>query len=355
MRRPQKTLVILSPAFPTAESGSTWVPSKQLFVKKLKENFPSVHIVVLSFLYPDHQNTYSWNGAEVTAFNGMHKRKLGKLLLWRRVWKKLASIHRSQTIIGIYSFWCGECALVGKYFARQKGLKHFCWISGLDATKDNKLIKFIRPQADELVAMSVFLQNEFEKNHGVRPRYLVPIGIDRAEFAPSSGVRDIDLLGAGSFNPFKQYTLFVQVVKKLAIQYPSIKAVICGGGTEQELLEKLIREQGLESNLALAGLLPHGEVLKYMQRAKIFIHPSSYEGFGAVCIEALYAGCEVVSFTDPMQIKIPKWHIVASAQKMDEKVAELMEKPVIDHSPLLLYDMNDSAKAIMKLFETGNP
>jgi glycosyltransferase involved in cell wall biosynthesis len=92
-----------------------------------------------------------------------------------------------------------------------------------------------------------------------------------------------------------------------------------------------------------------------MQRAKIFIHPSSYEGFGAVCIEALYAGCEVVSFTDPMKLKIPKWHIVDSPQKMNEKVAELMEKPATDHSPLLLYDMNDSAKAIMKLFETGNP
>jgi glycosyltransferase involved in cell wall biosynthesis len=354
MRSPQKTLVILSPAFPPDESGSTWVRPKQLFVKKLKENFPSVHIVVLSFLYPDHENTYNWHGAEVMAFNGMHKRKFRRVMLWMRIWKRLAFIHRNQTIIGIYSFWCGECALIGKYFAKRKGLKHFCWISGLDATKDNKFIKYIRPQAGELVAMSVFLQNEFEKNHGVRPRYLVPIGIDPGEFIHSSGVRDIDLLGAGSFNPLKQYTLFVQVVKKLAQQYPSIRAVICGDGTEKELLEKLIREQGLESNLKLAGLLPHHEVLQYMQRAKIFLHPSSYEGFGAVCIEALYAGCEVISFTDPMKLKIPKWHIVESADQMKEKVAELLAKLAIDHSPLLLYDMNDSAKAIMKLFSTGN-
>jgi glycosyltransferase involved in cell wall biosynthesis len=350
MRSLRQTLVILSPAFPSDESDSNWVPSKQLFVKKLKENFPSVHIVVLAFLYPDHQNTYGWNGVEVTAFNGMHKRKLGKLLLWRRVWKKLASIHKNQNIIGIYSFWCGECALVGKYFAKRKGLKHFCWISGLDATKDNKLIKYIRPKAEELVAMSVFLQNEFEKNHGIRPRHLVPIGIDPKEFGPSPALRDIDLLAAGNFNPFKQYTLFVQVVKKLTQQYPSIRAVICGDGTEKELLEKLICELGLESNLKLTGLLPHNEVLRYMQRSHIFLHPSSYEGFGAVCLEALYAGAQLISFCDPMKLTVPQWHVVQSAEEMFDKALALLSSPESDHSPVILYSMDDSAKKVMQLF-----
>jgi glycosyltransferase involved in cell wall biosynthesis len=184
--------------------------------------------------------------------------------------------------------------------------------------------------------------------------HLVPIGIDPAEFAFAPATRDIDLLGAGSFNAFKQYTLFVHLVKKLSQQYPSIRAVICGKGTEKELIEKMILEYGLESNLKLAGMLPHDEVLKYMQRSKIFVHPSSYEGFGAVCIEALYAGCEVVSFTDPMKLKIAKWHIAGSEEHMQEIVKELMARPAMDHSPMLLYDMNDSAKAIMNLFSAGN-
>jgi glycosyltransferase involved in cell wall biosynthesis len=347
-----KTLVILSPAFPADENDSAWVPSKQLFVKKLKENFPDVTIIVLAFSYPEHTNAYAWHGVEVIPFNGMHAKKLGRIALWARVWKRLAKIHRQQNIIGIYSFWCGPCALVGSYFAKRKKLKHFCWISGMDALKNNKLVKYIRPKPGELVAMSLFLEQEFEKNHGTRPKYVIPIGIDPTEFSNNRPARDIDIMGAGSFNPFKQYTIFVEIVKTISTKFPQVKAVLCGKGTEKELLEKMIRDYGLEPNITLVGMQPKEEVLQYMQRSRIFLHPSSYEGFGAVCLEALYAGAEVISFCDPMKTTEPCWHIVQNADDMAEEALALMERPVARHEPVLLYSMDDSAKAVMKLFNT---
>jgi len=354
MNNNQKTLIILTPAFPANEQDSVWVPPKQLFVKKLKENFPGLNIIVLSFNYPFHQQTYSLFNVQVTAFNGLKKRKLNRLLLWNSVWKKLNELRKENTIAGILSFWCGECALVGRYFAKRHKLNYFCWISGLDATKDNRLIKFIRPQGKELVAMSEFLYKEFYTTHHKKPQHIIPIGIDPAEFTQPPVERDIDILGVGSFNPFKQYDVFIRIVKKLSLTFPSIKAVICGAGTEKENLQQLITELQLENNITLAGVKPHAEVLQWMQRAKIFIHPSAYEGFGAVCLEALYAGAEVISFCDPMELKIPKWHIVKTTEEMTNKAHELMNHPRQDYSPVLLYSMSDSTKAMMKLFGIEN-
>lgn len=345
-----KSLVILTPAFPGDESETVWVRPKQLFIKKLQENFPSLGIIVLSFNYPFHTKEYSWRGIRVISFNGLYTRKLKRLFLWIRVWRKLKKIKQDQSLIGIFSFWCGECALVGRHFARRHNIKHFIWISGMDAKKENKLVKWIKPAENDLVAMSDFLVNEFYKNHAVKPRYTIPIGVDPSEFGQSSGKRDIDILGVGTLNPFKQYDLFINIIKELSGSFPGIKAVICGEGTERPRLEELIKKLGLENNISLTGLIPHSEVLQWMQRTKVFLHPSAYEGFGAVCLEALYAGAFVISFCNPMQTKIERWYIAKTSADMKKKTFETLSQNNINDDPILLYSMSDTAKAVMNLF-----
>lgn len=349
----RKTLIILTPAFPANESETVWVRPKQLFIKKLQENFHSLQIIILSFNYPFHNSEYRWRGIRVISFNGMYTRKFRRLLLWVRVWRKLSKIIDHQPIIGIFSFWCGECALVGRHFARRHHIKHLTWISGMDAKKENKLINWIKPDANELIAMSVFLVDEFYKNHSIKPGHTIPIGIDPSEFGKFSGIKDIDIVGVGTLNPFKQYDVFIKIVKELSGSFPAIKAVLCGEGSERNRLEELIKELGLEKNIVLTGLIPHTEVLQWMQRARVFLHPSLYEGFGAVCLEALYAGAYVISFCDPMQIKVDRWHIAKSDNEMSKKASEILSDTNISREPVLLYSMDDTVKAIMNLFESN--
>jgi len=40
----------------------------------------------------------------------------------------------------LLSFWYGECALVGKKFADKYSIKHYCWMWGQDAKKENKYV-----------------------------------------------------------------------------------------------------------------------------------------------------------------------------------------------------------------------
>ncbi|HET9276946.1 MAG TPA: glycosyltransferase [Flavitalea sp.] len=352
MSTPRKTLVILTPAFPGSESETVWVRPKQLFVRKLQESFPSLQIIILSFNYPFHTSEYRWHGISVFGFNGMYTRKLKRLYLWIRVWRKLKELNKQLSLLGIFSFWCGECALVGKKFADRYGLKHFTWISGMDAKKENKLMKWIRPDENELVAMSFFLQNEFQKNHLVKPRHVIPIGIDPFEYSEiTADSRDVDILGVGTLNPFKQYDVFINIIKDITVSFPEVKAVICGEGDDRPRLEAMIKELRLENNISLTGLIPHADVLNLMQRSRVFLHPSSYEGFGAVCLEALYAGAFVISFCDPMHLSVDRWHIAKNPGEMKNKAMEILESNNIVQKSVLLYSMDDTANAVMKLFE----
>jgi glycosyltransferase involved in cell wall biosynthesis len=281
----------------------------------------------------------------------MHRRKIKRLFLFLKIWKTLKKVKRENNVIGLFSFWCRECALIGKWFGKWHSVKHYCWVCGQDARKMNKMVKIIRPQAEKLVAMSNFLVTEFEKNHGLRPVQIVPNAIDPESFSPLPQQRDIDILGAGSLEPLKQYDVFARIVKAIKQKIPNVKAYHCGIGIERKNVESLIKELALENNFQLLGGTPHDELMKLMQRTKVFLHPSRYEGFSTVCLEALYAGAHVVSFCDPMEGKIPHWHIVHTKEEMIERVFEILLNPVTEYKPILVHSMDDSVKTVMKLFE----
>ena len=204
-----------------------------------------------------------------------------------------------------------------------------------------------------MVALSDFVAREFHKNHGITPYRVIPTGIDPELFDPTPVDKDIDILGAGSLIPLKNYELFLHTIHLCKKKLPGIKAVICGKGPEEKRLRELIRIFNLEENVCLAGEKEHPEVLRHMQRAKVFLHTSSYEGFGAVCIEALYAGAKVISFVEPMDRKIPDWHIVKSSREMIRKILEILHqrRKEEDAQQVLAYSMRDSVKAMMQSFD----
>jgi glycosyltransferase involved in cell wall biosynthesis len=351
MNHRSKILVILTPAFPGDESPVNWVTTQQLFVRTVKEIFPHLKITILSFYYPCTESNYEWHGARVTSFNGTQQRKVRRALFWNRVWKKLSALRRENEIMGLFSFWCGECALIGHYYSRRHGIRHYCWLCGQDARKTNHLVKFIRPRAEELIGMSEFLVDEFFRNHGVRARHMIPNGIDPREFENAAPPRDIDILGVGTLSRFKQYDLLVDIIGSLRPSFPDIRGLHCGEGEDKQWIEALIREAGLEDHFSLMGETPHREVLRYMQRTKVLLHTSNYEGFGVVCLEALYAGAHVISFVRPMKQDIPHWHIVGTKEEMTEKAKALLSSRDTEYTSVCPYLMEDTVKEVLQLFD----
>jgi glycosyltransferase involved in cell wall biosynthesis len=344
------TLVIVTPGFPKDENDSTCIPERQIFVRVLKETYPQLNIVVVAFQYPLQPREYNWNGVKVIALGGKNKGGLNRRMTWIGAWQKLKKLNTENRVIGLISFWLDECAFIADKFSKKNHIKHYSWLLGQDARPGNPYVKRMAPKADELIALSDSLVDEFKTNYGITPKHVIPGAVDPTLFKYQHPERDIDVLGVGSLIQLKQYHLFIETIGYLKDHLPNIKTVICGKGPEMKKLKDLVIAHKLEQRVVFKGELTHTEILDHMQRSKILLHPSSYEGFSTVLLEALYAGAHVVSFFKPMKAQFLHHHIVKDQEEMNQKILALLNDNGLDHEPVLVNTMTQMARSVMQLF-----
>src|SRR4051812_39745344 len=148
MYNQRETLVILTPAF--AVNDENWLAPQAEFVRKVNELLPALHIVILVFHFPIVQQRRStWFGNDIVAFNGGRKGGFKSLFRWAGVWRELKKIKREHSVLGLFSFFCSESAFIGHYFALRYKLKHYLWVLGQDARKDNNQVARMKPNAGE--------------------------------------------------------------------------------------------------------------------------------------------------------------------------------------------------------------
>jgi glycosyltransferase involved in cell wall biosynthesis len=350
MNEKRNILIIITPGFPASEDDSTCLPMQQQFVRALNRIHPTLQVIVLALQYPYATSEYAWYGNRVITFNGRNRGGLAGFLMRRRAIRVLSSIAHEGRIVGLLSFWYNECARLSEAFNRLTGIPHYCWILGQDARKMNRTPRIVHMKDRSLIALSDFLQGEFERNHKIRPVHVVPPGIDRSLAYDTFFARDIDVMAAGSLITLKQYSIFLQVIAGLKKSRPNISAVLAGDGIERQRLRSEIDALGLTKQVKLTGSLPYGQVLDLMRRSRVFLHPSTYEGFSGVCLEAVSLGADVISFCQPMKESIPHWQIASSTEEM-----EAMAKHILDHSPpankaLPVFDIETTARKMLGLF-----
>lgn len=350
MKKDQRSLVILTPGFPEDEQDTSCLSFLQSMIRTINRDFPLVRIIVVSFQYPYASGEYFWNGNTIFSLGGRNKGKLSRRFLWFRVWRKLKKIKKENNVIGLFSLWLGECAFIGHGFGKRFGIPHHCWIAGQDAKEGNKFVGKIKPSSEELIAISDFIADEFFKNYLIRPVHVIPNGIERELFENISYQRTIDVLGAGSLIPLKRYDLFVDCIIEIKKKFPVICSIIAGKGHQQSALQRKIHQHDLGNNLFLNGEMAHENLLLLMQQSKIFLHPSSYEGFSMACLEALYAGCHVISFCKPMNVDLEHWHIVKTEEEMIEKTLQILSCSHVEYKSVIPYSINETAKSVMNLF-----
>lgn len=98
------------------------------------------------------------------------------------------------------------------------------------------------------------------------------------------------LMAAGRLEPVKQ---FDRLIRAWAQTDCDGKLVILGNGSQRGRLQALIQELGAEDRVLLPGHEPN--ILPWLQAATACIISSSREGFPYILVEALMAGCPVLS------------------------------------------------------------
>jgi glycosyltransferase involved in cell wall biosynthesis len=104
------------------------------------------------------------------------------------------------------------------------------------------------------------------------------------------------VLGVGRLTQAKDFPTLIRAFALVRKERPA-RLMILGEGEERPKLEALVRELGLEEDVALPGFVENP--YKYMKRAAVFVLSSRWEGLPAVLIEAMALGTPVVATNCP--------------------------------------------------------
>ncbi|MBC3845572.1 glycosyltransferase family 4 protein [Winogradskyella echinorum] len=340
-------IVFLTPGFAESKTDSTTIPALQVYLKSLKATLPNTKMSLLAFQFPFSNNTYHWNGIDVIPLNGKNKH-LKKLLIWRKAMRTLLKLHIENPITVIHSFWIGECSLIGSKFSKKHNIKHISTVMGQDANLGNKYVKALMKTNVEIVTLSENHKATLFNNYKLQSK-IIPWELDTTSF-PVIQESTIDILGVGSLNEVKNYSLFVKIIADLAKTNPNLKVEIIGEGTMRAALEKQIETLELNAIINLTGKLPRQDVLKKMAQAKVLLHTSTYESFGFVFLEALHSGLQVVSFNVGIAEPLPEWKICTSNKEMLGTLKSFFNEPINDKKRVYLTEKNNCIQSYLKLY-----
>ena len=102
------------------------------------------------------------------------------------------------------------------------------------------------------------------------------------------------LLFTGSRQAYKNFGCLVQAFGMLHANYPDLHLVCAGGGPFTEPEMALLRVAGVAARTHQLGYLTDGQLNQLYHRARVFVFPSLYEGFGFPILEAFGQQCPVV-------------------------------------------------------------
>jgi L-malate glycosyltransferase len=139
------------------------------------------------------------------------------------------------------------------------------------------------------------------KSGGPETIRIIPNGVDNNRIAmiPLAADRS-DLIFAGRLIREKHADLLVQAFAILLKEQPGLTLLVIGDGPERESLLGLIRETGLGDCIRIRGFeAEHDDLIARMKASKVFVLPSTREGFGITALEALACGLPVVTVDHP--------------------------------------------------------
>ena len=165
------------------------------------------------------------------------------------------------------------------------------------------------PKADAVVAVSDGVRDDLERSAklkaGIAQTIHNGVDIERVEKLGAEPIehpwltahrRTPVILSVGRLKPQKAYPTLLRAFAQLR-RRRTVKLVILGEGKDREKLEALVEELGLGKDVDLPGFASNP--YPFMARADLFVLASNWEGFPNVLIEALAAGCSVVSTDCP--------------------------------------------------------
>ena len=335
-------IVCIGPGFAKDELDTACLPFFQMFVRELERQ--GAQVTIISLHYPYTGKEYSWNGIPVYPMNGKNKRLNRLFFLYSKVKKTFAKIHAKRKVDVIHAFWLNESTLFAQRLEDEFGVPSVGAAVGQDSKITNGYLKKIDPS--KKITSSCTQQAEMLTKSGFIDVDVIPLGVD----CEGKYDKRVDLIGVGNLIPLKNFEYFIEICAHLKEKKPNFTAVLVGSGTQKDLLKSQIEKYGLSPNVQLLGQLEYDKTLEYIGSARILIHPSTYEGFGMIIIEALALGTHVLASPVGIAKDLKEVSTLTFSKETDvEKVEDLLNAP---EQISVVYSVKSTVKAFNKIYDS---
>lgn len=215
---------------------------------------------------------------------------------------------------------------------------------------------------DAIISVSNHTTEKLRQAGATQPINTVPLGVDMASIldAPPSDTWS-DILYAGRLLSHKNIDHLLRAVAVVRKSHPHIRCTVVGEGPEKERLETLVRKLHLTRNVQLIDFVKEdAELYGLMKTSRMFVLPSTREGFGLVVVEANACGIPVITTTHQdnaardLIVEGENGYLVEPNHRvLANKILEILhdgERPTFSYETSSSYDWNDVAKRIEKVF-----
>lgn len=320
-------VLLLTPGFPSDENDTVCIPALQLFLRAAAAQ-GIARFTVVAVDYPPRAGVLEWHGIPVVALGAGGRRGPARLWSWLRVVAAVVKTHRRDPISLVHAVWLTEAAGLGLVLGRLLGRRVVLTAMGQDTDGATPWAKLLPLRRATVVVPSDRAALRLAATTGRPADVVIPWGVE----IPTTAIRpwsdrDVDVLGVGWLVPVKDWPQFLRVVARLVDLGCCRRAVLIGPGGEQQHLEKLVCQLGLEQHVTLLGELPRAQVLDWMARSRVLLHPARFEGLGLVMLEALAQGALVVSRPVGIACASPRWAVVEGEDDLVAATAEALAQP----------------------------
>ena len=160
--------------------------------------------------------------------------------------------------------------------------------------------------ADALLPCSDYEAGVMRAMGLTQPEETIPLWLDFAalEAVPLETVElpRPALLFIGQLTPRKGYDLLLRALPLVVERYPEATVQYVSGLNleDQAKLQAMARELGVEGRINLRGRVADPDLVNLYRAADVYITPTRYEGFGLTLLEAMAAGCPLVTTDIPV-------------------------------------------------------
>lgn len=159
-------------------------------------------------------------------------------------------------------------------------------------------LSFCMNRVTYALPVSKILEKAIFKYSQPRNTAIIPntVDADTFYFAPQhkSGEYTKSILTVSNLKPLKGIDDLINAAAELARNRCDFKIDIVGEGICRNVLERMVGNLGLNNTIQFHGQINKQAVAQMMRNCDFLVHPSPYETFGVVIIEALACGKPVI-------------------------------------------------------------